>query len=162
MCDSQPGKIVDDWLEKMQDSDSVSQWAAAEPRAANWWLVQPRDAGITCETVDESGRSKQIAWQVPGAMGYSGCHRCGSVEHRAAECALTVEDWATAQMMKHGREWTQVQVQQILAKAEVRAIAATAEQKSWSRVAQAGAGGAQGRREKTLAQVAAQKRYAEQ
>ena len=75
---------------------------------------------------------------------------------------MTVEDWATAQMMKHGREWTQVQVQQILAKAEVRAIAATAEQKSWSKVAQAGAGGAQGRMEKTLAEVAAQKRYAEQ
>ena len=140
----------------------MSQWAGAEPRAANWWLVQPRDAGITCEMVDESGGSKQKAWQVPGAMGYSGCHRCGSMDHRAAECALTVEDWATAQMMKHGREWTQVQVQQILAKAEVRATAATTEQQSWSRVVQAGAGGAQWRREKTPAQVEAQKRYAEQ
>ena len=75
---------------------------------------------------------------------------------------MTVEDWAAAQMMKHGREWTQVQVQQILAKAEVRATAATTEQQSWSRVVQAGAGGAQWRREKTPAQVEAQKRYAEQ
>ena len=149
-------------MQEVKESDSMSQWAGAEPRAANWWLVQPRDAGITCEMVDESGGSKQKAWQVPGAMGYSGCHRCGSMDHRAAECALTVEDWATAQMMKHGREWTQVQVQQILAKAEVRATAATTERQSWSRVVQAGAGGSQWRRKKTPAQVEAQQRYAEQ
>ena len=104
--------------------------------------------------------------QIPGTAGYRGCWVCGHAGHRAADCsarqATQVQDWMANEIVTHGREWTQVQVQQILAKAEVRATAATTERQSWSRVVQAGAGGSQWRRKKTPTQVEAQKRHAEQ
>ena len=146
-------------------------WWRVEPRAARWWMATPRTTGRTWREGEQRhvgvcGVPAAGGGQIPGLAGYSGCWVCGHQGHRAAECSRAqgaqVESWLVSEIAKHGREWTQVQVQQILAKAEVRATAATTEQQSWSRVVQAGAGGAQWRREKTPAQVEAQKRYAEQ
>ena len=105
--------------------------------------------------------------QIPGTAGYRGCWVCGHAGHRAADCsarqATQVQDWMANEIVTHGREWTQVQVQQMMAKAELKAQVVR-QQQSWAQVAQQQTGAGQApavtKRQKTQAEVAAAQRYA--
>ena len=96
-------------------------------------MVTPRATGRTWQggkqrhvyvcNVAEAGNV-----QIPGTAGYRGCWVCGHAGHRAADCsarqATQVQDWMANEIVTHGREWTQVQVQQMMAQAELKASSA--------------------------------------
>ena len=134
----------------------------ATPRAAGrtWQGGQERRHVEVCEVVTGNV-------QIPGTAGYRGCWVCGHAGHRAADCsarqATQVQDWMANEIVTHGREWTQVQVQQMMAKAELKAQVVR-QQQSWAQVAQQQTGAGQApavtRRQKTQAEVAAEQRYA--
>jgi len=119
--------------------------------------VEPRAAGSTCEQQQCGGRRQQGGEQIPGTAGYSGCHVCGDMGHRAADCAVAVENWIVQQMVQHGVDWTKVHVIKMMAKAEGRAEQQRREQESWSHVVQRGED--KGARRRPSA--AAQDKYAE-
>ena len=136
----------------------MADWWLVKPKQRDWWLVQPGAAtgrtwsgggeqhGCVCDVGMLSGGA-----QTPGLAGYRGCWVCGDTGHRAAECsagqAAQVESWMVGEIVKHGREWTQVQVQQMIARAELRAQVQAQkqeqQQRSWAQVAQRQTGAGQ-------------------
>ena len=122
-------------------------WQPPAPRTTTWWLVGPKGGSTLQE--DGGGRRKRAHGrfeherrQVPGAVDYSGCHRCGSHEHRAVECDATIEDWMVKMVGRHGALKAKILVVQMMAKAEVRAASEAGqqqEQPSWSQVVREGA-----------------------
>ena len=133
--------------------EQAAAWQAPAPRTTTWWLVEPRRKGSTLLEGGGQGRRRgdqghdRERRQVPGRVNYSGCHKCGSHEHRAVECSGTVEDWLVRAMELHGVEQAKVLVMKVIATAEVRAAATVeaAQQQRWSDVVRGGEGGAQRR-----------------
>ena len=121
-------------------------WQPPAPRTTTWWLVDPREGSTLREDGGRRrrahGRFEHERRQVPGAVDYCGCHRCGSHEHRAVECDATMQDWMVKMVGRHGALKAKILVIQMMAKAEVRAASEAGqqqEQPSWSQVVREGA-----------------------